>query len=134
MMNELENLKGNQEKSFKKQLNGVLSELKSMGMDNPEKMVPDGLTTEQKITILESIKENFAKNSPMSAPLQDPLANVSNGNAKKGLTVDDVMSDLEAGSDPALRNKLMMLSDPNLMAKYNMNALFDSNGTYIGPV
>lgn len=134
MMNELESLKGTQEKAFKKQLNGILGELKSMGMDNPEKMVPDGLTTEQKITILESIKENFAKNSPMSAPLQDPLANVSNGSSKKGLTVDDVLNDLEAGSDPAMRNKLMMLSDSNLMAKYNMNALFDSNGTYIGPM
>lgn len=134
MMNELENLKGTQEKAFKKQFNSIVGDLKSMGMDNPEKMIPDGLTTEQKITILESIKENFAKNSPMSAPLQEPLANVSNANAKKGLTIDDVMAELEAGNDPAIRNSLMRLSDSDLMAKYNMNTLFDSNGTYIGPV
>ena len=134
MMNELNNLKGSQEKVYKKQLNAVVSDLKTMGMEHPEKMIPEGLTTEQQITILESIKENFAKNSPMSAPLQEPLANVSNANAKKGLSIDDVMNELEAGNDPAMRHKLMMLADSDLMAKYNMNTLYNSDGTYIGPV
>jgi len=147
MMGELDNLKKTQEKVYVKQLNAIVAEMKSLGIEHPEKMAPDGLSTEQKITILESIKENFAKNSPMSAPLQEPLAGSSSGNPKKpnALTVDDVLVHFDdvfgstdgngsIRNDPEMRHKLGKLSDPDLMRKYNMNVLFDQNGNYIGPL
>ena len=70
-----QNLEANQEKLDKKAFNSIVAELKAVGIEHPEKMLPDAnLTTAQKTTILESIKENFAKNSPMSAPLQEPIS------------------------------------------------------------
>lgn len=140
MVNELENLKGAQEKAYKKQFNAIVADLKAIGVEHPEKMLPDsGLSTEQKITILESIKENFAKNSPISAPLQEPLSGSSGGsNQKQGnaLNVDAILASesFESDNDPQLRHKLLRLSDPELMRKYNMNVLFDTNGNYIGPL
>lgn len=143
---ELDNLKKTQEKAYLKQFNTLVADMKALGIEHPEKMAPEGLTTEQKITILESIKENFAKNSPMSAPLQEPLAGSATGTKKpNSITVDDVLSqfDVTFGStdgsgsirdDPTMRHNLSKLSDPDLMRKYNMNVLFDTNGNYIGPM
>ena len=147
MMGELDNLKKTQEKAYLKQYNALVAEMKTLGINDPNSMVPDGLSTEQKITILESIKENFAKNSPMSAPLQDHLAGSPNGSKKPGaVTIDDVLSvwddqfgstNSEYGSirnDPAMRRSLSKLADADLMMKYNLPVLYDSNGNYIGPV
>lgn len=146
MMGELDNLKKTQEKAYSKQYNALVAEMKTLGINDPNSMVPDGLSTEQKITILESIKENFAKNSPMSAPLQDHLAGSPSGSKKPGVvTVDDVLgvwddqfgsTNSEYGSirnDPAMRRSLSKLADADLMMKYNLPVLYDSNGNYIGP-
>ena len=134
-----QNLEANQEKLDKKAFNSIVAELKAVGIEHPEKMLPDAsLTTAQKTTILESIKENFAKNSPMSAPLQEPISSGATGSQQKqnALTVDSILASesFESDNDPQLRHKLLRLSDPELMRKYNMNVLFDTNGTYIGPV
>lgn len=134
-----QNLEANQEKLDKKAFNSIVAELKAVGIEHPEKMLPDAnLTTAQKTTILESIKENFAKNSPMSAPLQEPISSGVTGSQQKqnALTVDSILASesFEANNDPQLRHKLLRLSDPELMRKYNMNVLFDTNGTYIGPL
>ena len=147
MMGELDNLKKTQEKAYSKQYNALVAEMKTLGINDPNSMVPDGFSTEQKITILESIKENFAKNSPMSAPLQDHLAGSPSGSKKPGVvTVDDVLgvwddqfgsTNSEYGSirnDPAMRRSLSKLADADLMMKYNLPVLYDSNGNYIGPV
>lgn len=147
MAAELDNLKKTQEKAFLKQFNTLVTEMKGLGIEHPEKMAPDGLSTEQKITILESIKENFAKKSPMSAPLQEPLAGSQSGGKKPNtITVDDVLSvwDTEYGSsnseygsiryDTAIRNKLSRLSDTDLMMRYNLPVLYNANGEYIGPL
>ena len=134
-----QNLEANQEKLDKKAFNSIVAELKAVGIEHPEKMLPDAnLTTAQKTTILESIKENFAKNSPMSAPLQEPISSGVTGSQQKqnALTVDSILASesFESDNDPQLRHKLLRLSDPELMRKYNMNVLFDTNGTYIGPI
>lgn len=134
-----QNLEANQEKLDKKAFNSIVAELKAVGIEHPEKMLPDAsLTTAQKTTILESIKENFAKNSPMSAPLQEPISSGATGSQQKqnALTVDSILASesFESDNDPQLRHKLLRLSDPELMRKYNMNVLFDTNGTYIGPI
>lgn len=134
-----QNLEANQEKMDKKAFNAIVAELKAMGIEHPEKMIPDAnLTTAQKTTILESIKENFAKNSPMSAPLQEPISSGASGSHQKpnAITVDMILASesFESNNDPQLRHKLLRLSDPELMRKYNMNVLFDTNGNYIGPV
>ena len=134
-----QNLEANQEKLDKKAFNSIVAELKAVGIEHPEKMLPDAsLTTAQKTTILESIKENFAKNSPMSAPLQEPISSGVTGSQQKqnALTVDSILASesFESDNDPQLRHKLLRLSHPELMRKYNMNVLFDTNGTYIGPI
>lgn len=134
MLSQVDALKATQEKAYKKQLTAIVNDLKSIGVEHPEKSLPDGLTTEQKITILESIKENFAKTSPLTAPLQEPLNSASPQSSKHILNVNDVLEHLECSNDPAMHRKIMMLSDSELMGKYNMNTLFDQNGNYIGPV
>jgi hypothetical protein len=134
MLNQLENLKGSQEKSLKKQLNSIMGELKAVGIEHPEKMIPEGLTTDQQITILESIKENFAKNSPMSAPLQEPISGQFSSQHKND-TIDDILAseEFQSPNNPTLRNMFMNLANPDLMRRYNMNTLFDQNGVWTGP-
>ena len=74
----------------------------------------------------------------MSAPLQEPISSGATGSQQKQnvLTVDSILASesFESDNDPQLRHKLLRLSDPELMRKYNMNVLFDTNGTYIGPI
>lgn len=102
-----QNLEANQEKLDKKAFNSIVAELKAVGIEHPEKMLPDAsLTTAQKTTILESIKENFAKNSPMSAPLQEPISSGATGSQQKqnALTVDSILASesFESDNDPQL--------------------------------
>ena len=140
-----QNLEASQEKAYKKQLNNIIADLKALGIEHPEKMAPEALGTEQRISILESVKENFAKNSSITAPLQEPLSGGQSGRKPNQITVDDVLGHFDevfgsgdsAGSirnDAQLRHMIGRLSDPALMRKYNMNVLFDSNGNYIGPM
>ena len=135
MMSKVQKMEEAQEKVYKKQLGGIMGELKGMGMEHPEKMIPDGLTTEQQITILESIKENFAKNSPMSAPLQEPLSGQNLTQQTKTDTIDDILAseEFQASNNPTLRNMFLDLANPDVMRKYNMNPLFNQNGEWIGP-
>ena len=145
MKSELESIKNSQEKAYKKQLSSLVSEMKALGIKNPDKLVPDNFSTEQKIIALETFKESFAKESEISTPLQETLAGSPDIKKPGVITIDDVLDNFDeifgtsgddAGKirdDPSMRHKLQKLSDPDLMRKYNMNVLFDSNGIYIGP-
>lgn len=147
LLNKTRNLEESQEKAYKKQFNAIVGELKAIGIEHPEKMAPDSLNTEQRITILESVKENFARNSSLSTPLQESLSSSGGGTGgkKSAVTMNDVLNAFDSifgindssgntMNDPAMRTKLNQLSDSKLMSKYNMLQLYDANGNYIGPV
>src|SRR5574343_685317 len=107
-----QNLEANREQFDKKAFNSIVAELKAVGIEHPEKMLPDAsLTTAQKTTILESIKENFAKNSPMSAISEEPISSGATGSQQKqnALTVDSILASesFESDNDPQLRHKLL---------------------------
>jgi len=52
------------------QYNALSSEIKSLGVDDPGKIV-HGLPTEQKIAVLSRMKESMVKNKPMVKPAED---------------------------------------------------------------
>jgi len=61
---------------LKTQYNTVRDEVKGLGIANPDDIVK-GLPTEQKISILSKMKENMARNQPMSTPAGQPVSSQS---------------------------------------------------------
>jgi hypothetical protein len=133
IMDKLNKVSAEYEKLLKRQKDSLMSDIKALGVANPDKLVLDsGLDLSQQIVMLERIKENFA-NSPISEPL-DGAVSSSSPSSTKPLDVDTLLASesFESANDPELRHKLMRMSDPVLMRKYNMNVLFDPNGNFIG--
>ncbi|MCK9326007.1 MAG: hypothetical protein M0P69_11005 [Bacteroidales bacterium] len=61
---------------LKTQYNTVRDEVRGLGIANPDDIVK-GLPTEQKISILSKMKENMARNQPMSTPAGQPVSSQS---------------------------------------------------------
>jgi len=137
VMDKLNKVSNEYENLLKKQKADLIVNMKSLGIADPEKLVVDsGLDLSQQIAMLERVKDNFARNTPLDQPMNESISNTagSSGNSN-AITIDALLDSeaFEATNDPQLRHRLMRLSDPDLMRQYNMNVLFDQNGNYIGP-
>lgn len=97
------------EKMLKDQYNTKIAELKSLGVDTPEKLVADsGFSLEQKISVLDSMKETFAKKTPMGSPMQEPISGGTPASQQKDpskVSYVDVLKYLKADT-PEMREKL----------------------------
>ena len=143
LLNKTRSLEESQEKAYKKQFNSIVGELKAMGIEQPDKMAPESLSTEQRITILESVKENFARNSSLSTPLQESLSSAG-GRKSNHITMNDALAGIDqlfgidddvmsVVNDPTIRSMMNKLSDPELTGRFNLLQLYDPTGNYIGP-
>jgi len=111
---ERDNLKQENEGIMERKYHETLESCKTAGIRNPESYVKGNLnlTTEQKITLLENIRANYAKSAPMSEPPKQAMSTSgsSSTSQKKDVTVDMVANYLVGPNNGELKDMLKELS------------------------